>query len=98
MIQAGDWVRIKSWKEMEKEFGVDSYGRCIPCSFIFVREMKPLCGLIGQVASVSRDNEVFFTDYNPVLKQRLIAPDSGSRYHISTDMVKKIKPLTEEEL
>lgn len=41
--QIGDFVRIRYWEDMEKEFGIDEDGN-IPCRFSFTEFMKDLCG------------------------------------------------------
>ena len=43
MFEIGDKVRIKSWEQMKKEFGLDSGGD-IKCSESFVMDMDHLCG------------------------------------------------------
>ena len=41
--QVGDSVRIRSWEDMESEFGIDEDGN-IPCKFSFTEYMKDMCG------------------------------------------------------
>ena len=50
-FKVGDRVRIKSWEQMEKEFG-RSCGK-IPCMCIFSKEMSHLC---GRTATISKIN------------------------------------------
>ena len=38
-------VLIKSWEQMEKEYGLNSYG-AINCKYTFTKEMKYLCNTI----------------------------------------------------
>lgn len=42
-FRVGDRVRIKSWKDLKKEFGKDLQGE-IPCKAYFTKPMKYLCG------------------------------------------------------
>lgn len=42
-LSVGDVVVIRSWEDMEAEFGLTSTGD-IACEFIFTREMRYLCG------------------------------------------------------
>ena len=41
--QVGDSVRIRSWEDMESQFGIDEDGN-IPCKFSFTEYMKDMCG------------------------------------------------------
>lgn len=41
--QVGEDVRIRSWEDMAKEFGVDENGS-IPCRFSFTEGMRKMCG------------------------------------------------------
>lgn len=41
--QVGDFVRVRSWEDMEKEFGINECGN-IPCKFSFIDDMKDMCG------------------------------------------------------
>lgn len=38
-------VRIKSWEQMEKEYGLDS-NNDIKCKYLFTKRMKYLCNTI----------------------------------------------------
>ena len=37
--KVGDKVKIKTWKEMEKEFGLNNF-ESINCDFCFIKEME----------------------------------------------------------
>ena len=41
--KVGDVVRIRSWEDMEAEFGVDEDGN-IPCKYNFTDFMRNMCG------------------------------------------------------
>lgn len=41
--KVGDVVRIRSWEDMEAEFGVDEDGN-IPCKYSFTDFMRNMCG------------------------------------------------------
>lgn len=43
MFEVGDKVKIKSWEQMEEEFGLDKIGD-IKCAAAFLVDMKHLCG------------------------------------------------------
>lgn len=47
-IHVGDVLRVRAWKDMESEFGLDSYGG-IDCLGCFEPEMKYLCGKVFTV-------------------------------------------------
>jgi len=49
--KVGDKVRIKSWKEMEKEYGVDSHGD-IKSGVPFLTSMRKYCGKIMTIQQV----------------------------------------------
>ena len=51
MFNVGDEVQIKSWEEMEAEFGVTCLGN-IPCNFTFTSEMKYLCGKTATITKI----------------------------------------------
>lgn len=67
------YVRIKTWEEMEKEFGVDDSGD-INCEPYFTRAMRPLCNKIIKV-------------YNEDGSMHTI--NDGFEWHISDDMIKE---------
>ena len=45
-FKKGDIVRIRSWEDMENEFGVEDYG-AIMCKFHFIPQMRKYCGTNG---------------------------------------------------
>ena len=49
MIQA---VRIKSWEQMEKEYGLNSCS-AINCKYAFTKEMEYLCNTIIIIDSIT---------------------------------------------
>lgn len=91
-IKVGDYVEVKSWEEMEKEFGVKEakeFGgvKYIPCKLNFTEQMKELCGFKFEVEEIT----------NGHILNGLI-PFKGSIVVLSTDMVKVIeKPECDEE-
>lgn len=85
MIQEGDWVKIRSWKSMEKEFGLTSGGD-INCMPMFNQYMKPLCGLVCKVLEVDVPYRYFRLGENP----RFIAL-GGDRWSILPYMVRKVR-------
>lgn len=50
-FQVGDIVRIREWDDMADEFGVIPNG-AIRCNGIFTSNMRYLCGLELQIASI----------------------------------------------
>lgn len=79
-IKVGDRVRIREWKDMEKEFGLNYTGN-IHCAGLFTSNMKHLCGQEIKVTSVRKGikaNSIFIQDLG--------------RYKISSDMLEKIEP------
>lgn len=52
-FMVGDRVVIKTWEQMEKEYGVDKFG-VINCEKSFVKSMRSLC---GKKATITRKDE-----------------------------------------
>lgn len=46
--KVGDKVKIKTWEQMESEFGLDSDGD-IPCQHNFTNLMKYFCGTVQEI-------------------------------------------------
>lgn len=46
--KVGDKVKIKTWEQMESEFGLDSDGD-IPCEHNFTNFMKDFCGTVQEI-------------------------------------------------
>lgn len=78
-FKVGDRVRIKSWEQMEKEFGMEF--DWIACKCRFYREMQHLCGRIATISAID--------DY--IVKLVNWSDDSGGIYWcISTDMIELV--------
>lgn len=43
-LRKGDVVTIRSWKDMEAQFGLYKTSSTIDCEYSFTNEMRPLCG------------------------------------------------------
>lgn len=54
-FKVGDKVRIRTWEDMEKEFGVDGDGD-IKCYKLFVKNMKHLCGRLATITGFKGEN------------------------------------------
>lgn len=50
--QIGDWVRIRTWNDMETEFGLNTDGS-IACRFNFIEAMRCLEGCEYQITGIS---------------------------------------------
>lgn len=79
-FKVGDRVRIKSWEQMEKEFGENFDGEinCRPC---FTEYMKHLC---GRTASIE---EIYGTD---VVLTNWSDSSNTRRWCLSTDMIELV--------
>ena len=78
-FKVGDRVRIKSWEQMEKEFGMEF--DWIACKCGFNSEMRHLCGRTATISEIN-DYKVKLTDWSD---------DTGGLYWtISTDMIKLV--------
>ena len=90
-FKVGDRVQFKTWKEMEKEFGVDEYGNR-QCGFTDI--MKYLCGTYATISSI--------TDTRVHLKEFSTNNDLNDIFYYSFDMLKHAENepkwvFTEEE-
>jgi hypothetical protein len=52
--KVGDKVKIKTWEQMEAEFGLDRNGH-IPCDCTFVHNMRGFCGTIQEIDRICED-------------------------------------------
>lgn len=79
-FKVGDRVQFKSWEEMEKEFGLDTYGN-IRCASSFTPVMKYLCNTSHTIASI----------YNYEGRNYINFIDNTANYWtITSDMIKKV--------
>lgn len=79
-FEVGDKVKIKSWQEMEEEFGLNC-AENINCKFTFVKEMEKYCGAVATIRRIDSDGEVELTSTSSNL--------DFSDWTFSTDMIKK---------
>ena len=49
--KVGDKVKVRTWEDMEKEFGLNQNGY-IDCDAAFVTDMKEYCGKIVTIAKI----------------------------------------------
>lgn len=54
-IHVGDRVRFRQWDDMLQEFGHTSSGEDINTPFVFVEDMRPLCGAEATVVRIEGD-------------------------------------------
>lgn len=78
-FKVGDRVRIKTWEQMEKEFGV-KFGD-IPCKCIFTENMQHLCGRTATISSID-EYRVKLTNWSD--------DNDTRRWVISTDMIELV--------
>lgn len=60
-FKVGEKVRIRSWEDMKKEFGLNGRGD-IKCEKIFVSDMKDLCGKIFTISDIKGPSVYFKED------------------------------------
>lgn len=77
-FKVGDKVIIKSWEEMEKEFGLNGGGD-INCSGFFVKQMAYLCGKVATITEIDDCSSIILLDIDT------------DGWAISTDMIKKVE-------
>ena len=62
-FKVGDRVQIKTWKEMEKEYGLDKDGD-IRCRNVFNTDMKHLCGTFATISRIGQNGcDVYLQDF-----------------------------------
>lgn len=79
-FKVGDKVKIKSWQEMEKEFGLNRF-ESINCKFSFTKEMEKYCGAVATISGIDSNGTVNLTSASPNI--------DFSVWTFSTDMIKK---------
>lgn len=59
IFHIGDYVRIRTWKDMEKEFGLNDYND-INCKFTFTRGMREMgyCGTEFVITDITFDGKI----------------------------------------
>lgn len=61
-FKPGDRVQFKTWEEMEKEFGTDSYGN-IRTNILFSKQMKHICGTFAKIRYIGKNGyDVYLKD------------------------------------
>jgi hypothetical protein len=78
MFEVGDKVKIKSWEQMEEEFGLDKIGD-IECAAAFLVDMKHLC---GQEIEIEMIGNSCLDDYKKI--------QNIEGWAITFDMIEKI--------
>lgn len=82
-FNVGDYVQIKSWEEMEAEFGLNDDGN-IDCEAVFTTSMKHLCGVEFTITDMTYDDKRVY--------------GHGRNYIVTTDMIEMSKKSDIEEL
>lgn len=85
-IQVGKKYLVKSWEQMEKEYGLTYSGQInTPC--VFVRQMKKYCGNIVTISSkiyglysIKEDNGIWNWD-----DCMFVAPEKTIRYFLEKE-------------
>jgi len=78
--EIGDKVRIKTWTEMKKEFGINGFF-CIDCQFFFSEEMEK------ELYEIS-SNRIVEIEEIKENEEKYYMKDSG--YNWSDDMIKEL--------
>lgn len=87
----GDWVIVRDWEDMAKEYAMDKYGAIRTPSYYFVSDMKFLCGKVLQVRVSSPHNHTLLTKDGHTITTHMVRP-----FDITKDLIKgdKIKRVT----
>lgn len=79
-FKVGDRVRIKSWEQMEKEFGKD-YFESINCIPRFIEDMKHLCGKTATIDEIC-NYDIKLKDWS--------GDSDGTYWFFSMDMIELV--------
>jgi len=79
-FKVGDIVTVKSWAEMQAEFGGN--GSSIPCEFNFSEYMSKFCGTQVVIQSIGENGHIYFDRFD------------AKGYNFSKDMIKLTTPPT----
>ena len=80
MFKPGELARFKQWDDMEELYGLMWNGD-IGCDGVFTKDMRPLCGEVVTIKSVS-GNEIILTEDSDDYVEQL----TGDVWMYSSDM------------
>ena len=60
-FKVGDRVKVRSWEDMEKQYGLDAYGNINTPSNPFVTSMREYCGKVATISTVDEDYHGYST-------------------------------------
>ena len=87
-FKIGDRVVVKSWEEMEAEYGVEANGS-IACRFSFIKEMKHFCGeegIIEHLYGYNGSSEKVAIKFN----HADVNTEAEQKWTFTTEMIKHI--------
>ena len=90
-IAVGGYYRVKTWEEMEEEYGLNEFGN-INVPFIFIPGMKYLCNKVVKVVSI----ELVHSSYG--FRNKILVQDESWKF--SEEMLKPpytLKNILEEK-
>lgn len=79
-IEVGDELKIRSWDDMENEFGTDRHGNIL-CDGVFMRFMRHICDAPFTVKAIHGTTVIRF----------ISEEGSGDGFRISADMLEPRK-------
>ena len=82
-FKVGDRVRIRSWDDMAKEYGLDWEGDIGTSYYCFVKEMRNMCGVEATISKIYDDEEVILDQFDKY-------KDEGRRWKYSISMIEKV--------
>jgi hypothetical protein len=85
-FKEGDYVKVRRWKDMICEFGIDDFGD-IPCWYSFIAKMKCLCGQILSISVISSSDQFY---------KAQSSSEDISEYCFSDDML-ELRTYSKEE-
>lgn len=83
-IAVGGYYRVKTWEEMEEEYGLNEFGN-INVPFIFIPGMKYLCNKVVKVVSI----ELVHSSYG--FRNKILVQDESWKF--SEEMLKPLYTL-----
>lgn len=87
--KVGDYVRVRNWDDMEKEFGLDSDGY-IKCDACFTKSMREYCGNVYKIVGTVGENRSLYRLWGcgcSIFTDDMIYPEDFRREDLKDGMV-----------
>lgn len=92
-FKVGDRVRIRSWEDMEREFGIGDFGS-IACKFHFTPDMRHMCGKEATIEDIPKESKVILK----FSEDSGLSTYNGRIWSFSFDMIELVDMYDETEI